>query len=208
MHITIEAADKAFAAFHVRYVEQARRAWDIDHHIRLWADARASVEGKDNGEGFLRTLEELRSHWQIARGKGAVMLDFPRVLPLLQDKAASALSWKLSTVTEDNAIKLFQIVSDVACIKQVMSEPSLMAISKVLHFYNPRLFMIVDRAMVWDWALSRRWVWAPFEAVRKRIDPVVGCDVARRNDAACDIASYVAILIGGGELLRANPHVA
>jgi hypothetical protein len=34
------------------------------------------------------------------------------------------------------------------------------------------------------------------------------CDHSARDDAACDIASYVAILIGFGKLLRDNPHVA
>jgi hypothetical protein len=83
LQIGRETIDRAFEASHLRYVANATRAWDLDHHVRLWADARRSVESSDDA-GFLQTLSELRSHWQIARGKGAQMLLVESVPPLLR----------------------------------------------------------------------------------------------------------------------------
>ncbi len=166
MGVTSKTVDRAFAAFHRRYVENATRAWDMDHHGRLWAQALASVESQDDS-GFVKTLGELRSHWQIA----------------------------------------FAMANNVADIKRVKGQPSLMAISKVLHFFKPRLFVIVDRAMVWGWVLMHDWIWRPMEATRERVDKLTGCNAEERDDSACDVASYVTVLISCGQLLRDNPRV-
>lgn len=208
MQISEDTVDRAFEAFHQRYVMNATRAWDLDHHGRLWADARASVESKDDGTAFLRTLEELRSHWQIARGRASKMLEFGKVLPMLHEKASMLAATKLSAIEESDAASLFRVMNDVSEIKRVQDEPSLMAISKVLHFFNPRLFVIVDRAMVWDWTLAHLWLWRPIEKIRDRVDRVVKCNSSERDDLACDVASYVAVLIWCGRLIRTNPHVA
>jgi hypothetical protein len=207
MRIAPKAVDQAFEAFHRRYVDKATRAWDLDHHGRLWAQARASVESKSDDSGFVETLGELRSHWQIARGRGSKMLESEKVLPLLRQKAAKAMTGRLSQIKEKDARWLYQLVGDVAAIKQVNGEVSLMAVSKVLHFFNPRLFVIVDRAMVWDWTLAHNWIWEPMRQVRERVDRATGFDPATRDDMACDAGSYAAILIACGQLLRDNPHI-
>jgi hypothetical protein len=207
MQISEETVERACQAFHFRYVAKAKRPWDLDHHSSLWADARASVESADDDAGFVRTLDELRAHWQIARGKGSKMMEFKAVLPMLLEKATQARAKRLSEIVETDAPWLFQLIIDVSDIKRVSNKPSLMAISKVLHFFNPRLFVIVDRAMVWDWTLAHRWLWEPIKAIRERIDRVTGCDQSIRDDSACDSASYVAILVWSGQLLRDNPHM-
>ena len=133
MKVTGPTADRAFDAFHKHYVLKAKRAWDLNHHGRLWARARASVESGDNGDGFIEVLDELRKHWQIAWGK-AKMLSGEKILPLLQDKAANGRSKRLSEIGEADAKWLFRLINDVSDIKRVNGQPSLMAISKVLHF--------------------------------------------------------------------------
>jgi hypothetical protein len=207
MRISENTVSEAFGAFHRRYVAKPKRAWDLDHHGRLWADSPADVESINEIAGFVRTLEELRAYWQIARGKGSKMMEFSAVLPMLRKNAGAVAIKRLSTIKETDAFSLFELVRSASDIKRVNGKPSLMAISKVLHFFNPRLFVIVDRAMVWDWTLAHRWLWEPIEAIRERIDLVTGCDHAARSDAACDITSYVAILIWSGELLRENSHI-
>ena len=82
------------------------------------------------------------------------MLPTESVLPLLRATATKAATKRLSELNLDDCGWLFQLVNDVADIKRVNGEPSIMAISKVLHFFNPRLFVIVDQAMVWDWVLQ------------------------------------------------------
>src|SRR5687768_6961187 len=72
MTIDPKTTSRAFKAFYRRYVVNARRAWDIDHHVRLWAEAQAAVSKCDAG-GFVGVYGELRSHWQLARGKDAIM---------------------------------------------------------------------------------------------------------------------------------------
>jgi len=82
-----------------------------------------------------------------------------------------------------------------------------MAISKILHFYNPRLFIIVDGGMMWNWALSHPWIWKQIEPLRRAVDMAVFGSAQKRGDTACDAASYVAILIWAGDLLRGNPEI-
>ena len=49
MKIDAATIDRAFDGFHDRYVVNARRAWDIEHHVRLWAEAVDSVVIDDRG---------------------------------------------------------------------------------------------------------------------------------------------------------------
>lgn len=207
MQITEETVERALEAFRLRYVVTPTRPWDLNHHAGLWAEARASVESAGNNKGFVKTLKYLRSYWQLARGKNAKMMKSEDVLPLLRAKAGKARTRRLSDVTEIDASWLYELIGDVADIKRVNGEPSLMAISKVLHFFNPRLFVIVDRAMVWDWTFAHGWLWEPIASVRGRTDLATKCDPSARDDAACDIASYVAVLVWCGELIRDNRHV-
>jgi hypothetical protein len=208
MRIDPNTMDRALSAFHDRYVVNARRAWDIDHHVRLWAEAQTAFANCNAG-GFGKVYGELRSHWQIARGKGAIMASPDEVFKLLCDLPTSLRQIRLTDLNESAAPDLRVVVAAMESVKQSKGgESSIMAISKVLHFLNPRLFVIVDRGMVWNWALNHLWVWRPIEATREALRPLLPGMCETSKTGACDPLSYVAILVWAGRLLRDNPAVS
>ena len=202
MKIETQAIDRAFEAFRTRY-----KRWDMDHHVDLWADAQRAFE-RDNVAGFVVIYNELRSYWQIGRGKGAKLAPAEDVFKLLASLPRSLRHARLTDQTASTAPDLLAVVTSLKGVKVAKSGVSIMAISKFLHFFNPRLFLIVDRAMIWDWALNHSWINDPIRALKAELRPRLAGAAGNGGNVGCDPLSYISILIWAGGVLRENPAIA
>jgi hypothetical protein len=207
--VTIEPAtiQRAFGAFHHRYVLNAKPAWELKRHARLWTNAQRALNDRDV-EGFGRVYDELRRHWQLNRGKGAMLAAPENIFELLCKLPGSLRETRLSDQTTSTAPNLLRAIEALFCVKRIKAGPSIMAISKILHFFNPCLFVIVDRGMVWNWALKHLWLWRPIKDTRDLLRSTLPGASERTDNGACDPLSYVAILIWAGQVLRDNPEIA
>jgi hypothetical protein len=205
--IVIEPAtmDRAYEAFHRRYVLKTK-AWDLDHHAQLWVEAQRAVEACDVS-AFESVYGSLRKYWQLTRGRDAKMATPAEVFKGLCALAPRLRKRRLAELSETDLSSLLATVEGLKSVKQTKGGTSIMAVSKVLHFFNPRLFVIVDRAMVWNFALNHLWLWRPIEAVRDALDRSLHGRVKKHPADACDPTSYVAVLLWSGELIQANPAV-
>ena len=50
-----------------------------------------------------------------------------------------------------------------------IERPSVVAVSKFLHFWNPRLFVIVDDGVVWKWVFAHDWLRQQVRLTRTRL---------------------------------------
>src|SRR5258705_10919806 len=64
----------------------------------------------------------------------------------------------LSSIREDDSCWLLEIFRNLGQMKLNKSGPSVVALSKVLHFWNPRLFVIVDDLIMWKWVFAHSWL--------------------------------------------------
>ena len=197
--------DDAFDAFAKKYVRRSK-AWDMDHHVQLWLDAIGTLSDPELA-GFTSVYDHLRSFWQLARGKKDSLAPADAVCSALAKVPNQFRHMRLSSVSEEDTPSLLTVVTAVGALKKLKSGPSIMVASKLLHFLNPRLFVIVDRGMMWDGAFSRWWIWEPIVEVRDRLARNTANASDAFDDVACDPFTYVAVLTACADLVRRNPLI-
>jgi hypothetical protein len=79
-----------------------------------------------------------------------------------------------------------------------------MAVSKFLHFWNPRLFVIVDAEVMRDLVFGHAWLSDGVAAARAKIAAELP-DVAAHELFAGELGTYLATLVWAGRLLGAHP---
>jgi len=65
---------------------------------------------------------------------------------------------RLSELSKAHLPQVIQVLTEVSKVKQNKSGPSVVAVTKFLHFWNPRLFVIVDSSIVAQYVLRHRWI--------------------------------------------------
>ncbi len=187
-----------------RYAKR-ERPWDVDHHVMLWQTARSAFGTGDEAE-FQTLYSTLQKKWQAmrrAQEKWDVHEAFERFMQL----DAKYSSKRLTDLKADDVKPLWNLLRSVEGLKSNKYGSSVVAISKFLHFWNPRLFVIVDDAVIWNQVFGRWWLWKPFVEKRDETDHLLFGDSMPRPDAVCDLSSYLAVLFWCGDLLRANPQI-
>lgn len=188
---------------HKRYAE-GQRVWSDSYHVDCWEMAAVAFE-QGSFSDFQKIYSELSRQWQVFRGGGAHW-DVEQVWDVLQAVDLDLTSMRLSELTQDRVHSCWAAIKRLSPLKTNKSGPSVMAISKFLHFRNPRLFVIVDRAVMWDRVLTHQWLWRPIELQRQQLAQELDLPCGKRGEA-CDLMSYMAVLVWGGQMLRQNPHV-
>jgi len=192
MRFKTETVQAAFQS-HYRKYGTGSRAWDLGHHVHCWDLAHRAFE-ESSRDDFRELYEELRRAWQVFRGaKGE-----PWSADVLYDHLirfdARLLQQRLSEMRKDVLPDVEQAVQDLSEMKPVKHGISIVAISKFLHFANPRLFVIVDYGVMWRWVLAHSWLWRRVAATANdaglRLQEIPG-----RSDSICDLNAYLAVLL-------------
>jgi hypothetical protein len=203
MKLTDEAVDRALAKH--REVYGHARLWEIGYHVQCWDWAHHAFE-ENSREGFEMLYTELRNRWQVFRSPDFRAPRAEKLRRLLNslDNDLKAMRLRHLSEPEDNDFAaLWRTLCACAEIKLNKDGPSVMAVSKFLHFWNPRLFVIVDDAVVWNYVFNHQWLWSEIE--RTKTELAVPADNA--SYFAGRLGSYLAILAWGGRFLRENPEL-
>lgn len=203
MRFSEETVRAAFERHEAVY--HAKPAWNIAYHIQCWDHAHRAFDGVGSAGDFEWIYGQLRSHWGAFRNASGPCWSAAATRDYLLKHAAHWREISLRDVGDQHLRELDSLLMGMAGIKPITHGPSMVAISKVLHFLNPRLFVIVDDAVIWRWVLAHRWLWMPIESVRHHVAGVLG----RGNPPgeACDPVSYLAIMRWCADLLRSNPLI-
>ncbi|KAA0215784.1 MAG: hypothetical protein DYG94_06465 [Leptolyngbya sp. PLA3] len=204
MRLTTDAIRQAYQA-HAR-VYAGQRAWDVGYHIGCWARAHQAFENRARAE-FDWLYDQLRGQWQAFRRRGGDPWTADQTFDQLAglDKRYRVL--KLSQLDARADLEgCWMVIKAMSGIKPTKS-PSVVAISKFLHFWNPRLFVIVDDAVMWQRVLSRTWLKQPIAAERARLMGALADPDCPKNEMSCDLLWYLAVLTWAGALLRQNPVI-
>jgi len=128
------------------------RGWWLSEKVRLYALAESAFDSDSpDSTAFAEIHRTLRGYWQVFRnGSG-----WPprRILRVLMSEACQACSrTRLDLMALGRSSDLAPLWSCLVAMSGIKVLPrgnvSPMAVSKFLHFYNPRLFPIFDRAFV------------------------------------------------------------
>lgn len=195
----------AFREHFLRYVT-GKRGWDVSYHVRLWHQANRAFSNESPTE-FDEVYGELRRVWQAFRGSGTSWSPEATFAKLLQcDQKCRGL--RLLDLKESDWPVVWSVLQRMEGLKVNKTGPSIVAISKVLHFWNPSLFVIVDVGVVWNWVLRHQWIRREIQDVRKDTDQRLFGRVPDHSDETCDLATYLAILVWASQLLCRNPGIS
>jgi hypothetical protein len=155
-------ADKAQKALH-RYGQFAlERKWSIresklDNY--LTSDV-AFASAKDESEklaAFGPIYDQLKNYWQVFRPRGPSW-DAHKLLDVMTKDCHScsrACPLTLATLGDDGSfLTILDCLEKMRGIKRMLDYP-IMAVSKFMHFFNPKLFPIYDSRVVSNEVLSK-----------------------------------------------------
>ena len=91
-------------------------------------------------------------------GRGGKLRSAHWVFDKLRDIEPEMRGRRLSSLRTDDWVGVRKAVLSLGGVKGDASKPSVTAISKFLHFYNPCLFVMCDRAEIRHFVLEHRWL--------------------------------------------------
>ncbi len=203
MQITERTIDLAFEAH-----ERVHFKWPISEIIRYWGYGESAFAQPPDPAAFEKLYDGLKG-WQVFRP-----MKSPPTSKGVYNVLASAVSrfpgvkkLKLSELTPGNLWQVGIVLDAARHLKMNDDGPSLMAVSKFLHFMNPRLFVIVDRLFVGDFVLQHDWVRQEVKAAMPHA-PKNGSE--REVLGSCLMSGglrYLDILLWAGGVMRDNPCI-
>jgi hypothetical protein len=135
------------------------RGWWVSEKVRLYGLAETAFQPDDpQEESFGRIYDTLRAYWQVFRnGPGWSVSHTFRVL--LSPPCSSCSRERLDLLRlgrRRDVSAIWQCLRAMSAVKTLPAgNVSAMAVSKFLHFFNPTLFPIYDRAVVRNRAFPR-----------------------------------------------------
>jgi hypothetical protein len=203
MRLTTQAIQQGFKAHGRVYASQ--REWMIGDHVTCWVHAEAAFD-RESYQDFEWLHVELKSRWQVFRSPSGVAPTPAETWAIVKTLDGAWRGRRLHDLTDTNIGECWDLINSVSGIKVMKSAPSVVAISKFLHFWNPRLFVIVDDAVMWIRVFSRSWLRAPIETERKRLEAVLPGATCSRSES-CELLDYLAILSWSARFLRLNHEI-
>ena len=199
--ISNEATEEAFDAYLREYaVGQDSRGWFVPGQIGLYGIGEKAFTLPGSYEDFTKLYNQLKGGWQVFRNAHSRWSDeeaFARLMAL--DRRVRSLS--LSTIKDGDWPDIWKTVVAVRDIKCNKSRtPSLVAISKFLHFWNPRLFVIFDSEVMEYYVFRHQWIELPPD---RKLSDLCGTDVS----ADPRLAKYMCVLRYASEFARGNAHM-
>ena len=178
----------------------------IPYHLECWSHARAAFDGSSFGD-FEHIYRELKNRWQVFRGASGEPWSPSQTFDHLRSLPPEWRDCRLSQLTDDGLAGCWEIIRSIVDIKPMRHAPSVVAISKFLHFWNPRLFVIVDDAFMWRWVFTHQWLKRPIREMRERIQVLLPQTRCPPASGACDLLSYLSIVRWSADVVRANPEI-
>lgn len=207
MRLSETVINAAFESHATRYARD--KLWSIPYHMECWTYAHDAFDGGSES-AFGKLYDELRTKWQVFRSQNYNAQTAEKIQQIMAAIPVELRHRRLSEFAEPTPDMLDQLwcaITTAGEIKQNKDGPSLVALTKFLHFWNPRLFVIADREVVWNWVLCHRWLWVQVEHVRSEIEVVLSAAVREHRYFKTDLMKYLAFLVWGGRVLRENPEV-
>ena len=202
---TIQQAFHHYDEFYVR-----GRRWTIQDTARLWELGRRAFSGDGERIAFYELYGKLRRYWQVFRGPVPTTSDPRTLFSLLLNLAKSLphlVGLRLSELSVGHVLELEEVLAKAGQIKMNKGGPSLVAVSKFLHFWNPRLFVIIDDEVMGRWVLRHRWIDDEVRRVQRGTPsaaPPTGGQLALSTAGGLQ---YLDALLWASGVMRDNPAI-
>jgi hypothetical protein len=194
--------DAAFDSFIKQYGTLKRKAWDIKVHVDMYVLSESAFAGDGQPDKFSTIYGNLDGYWQALRPRPRGTWDADTTYRNLRELNPDVRLKRLSALGTADWPGVWDCIYRMRNLKPNKSGASVVAISKFLHFWNPRLFVIVDVAMMANWVLGHRWLAAQLPKIED-LTPFPGAE-EKRN---APLVWYLTVLQWTSTLVQENPHI-
>jgi hypothetical protein len=198
--ITENAVNSAFDYLE-RHDQYGHWFADSQAMLDLYEAADRAFGAQGNLHDFEIVYKELKGKWQVFRG-GQGHWTLEQTYSIIQRLPGELRYRSLSQLDANDLAEVWAAIQSVRDIKRLKDGPSLVAISKFLHFWNPRLFVIFDSDVVECWVFRRKWLGQELdtEAVRTVLEQLGLEDDSR-------LVKYLRVLVFAREFVEHNACV-
>jgi hypothetical protein len=201
--------DAAIAAAFERHGARYGGGRIVGSYAACWSDAHEAFEN-GSAPAFERLYSELRARWQVFRSRTWNPAPAARVERILRGLPPSLRRLRLSDLADASPRRLtavWRAMGAVGVIKRTGDGPSLVALTKFLHFWNPRLFVIADRELVWGWVFGHAWLAEQVDRAQEALARRLPRSIAGDPQSGAEMGRYLAVLVWGAGVMRDNPSV-
>lgn len=207
--ITDDAVRRAFQAYKAVYGRN--RDWGIHEFAPLWGYGRRAFGSDRDRAEFDKLYSALRYGWLVFRSshKNYIPPSADTVYAILIDAfkgQSELLTIRLGTLGPSHLPAIRSVLHHAAAIKRNNDGPSLVAVSKFLHFGNPGLFVIVDNQVMESFVFQQAWLYDEIAAMNKEIASELTGAPQRLAGVTTHFA-YEAIVYWARRLVRHNPNI-
>jgi hypothetical protein len=207
MDIDIDVIPQAFELNDEIYVKEM--GWPVRDIAEIWEWGHRAYAGAGDEAASNKLYEILKNKWQVFRGKSKAPAPgyVYELMMGLARNCAPIRDISLSKLRPEHLPQLRKVLMKASTIKTNKSGPSLMAASKFLHCWNPRLFVIVDGYVMESHVLRHHWVAREIKsalgAFTQAPSVASGPEILRTEGGL----PYLAVLLWGSEVMKKNPSI-
>ena len=171
--------------------------------IDLYKAADKAFNDQNDLNNFKTVYDTLRRWWQVFRHAKQYWTPEETYIHLNNlDQGIREIS--LSGVRPRDWPRIWDCIYRIREIKQTEKGSSLVAISKFLHFWNPRLFIIFDSEVMENWVFGHYWLSAQLNAAP--YDDVVD-HLPEQECHEKQLIKYLRVLLFSADLIKVNPLI-
>jgi hypothetical protein len=199
-HIPKQSVTKAFDDY--REFRNGIRGWDKkeDGTLEMYKNAKDAFNNK-NPQSFKQVYDALLSKWGVRRG--GKLKDSDSVFDIMSNNLDECLrNRSLSELTPKDWPIIRGSILQMQDVKPLEDGISIMAISKFLHFWNAKLFVICDRTVMEQFVFGHKWL-------MKQRDSM---DIGQYPDKTKDkddkqVSNYLKLLSLSSNLIKSNRSI-
>jgi hypothetical protein len=196
MRVSEIATKRAFNAFCARRSEWVE---GLGLQLRMYRAATRAFEGEGSPQDF-RVIYDGLKKWLVFR-HGEVQ-PAETILSRLMAISNNLRTRPLSQLGQADWRAIWEALLQMKHVKRVKAGASVMAVSKFLHFWNPRLFVICDQTEVEQFVFGHRWLAAQLDS-REAVLDAAGANA----DKEPRLSKYLRLLALASEFVKTNPHI-
>lgn len=194
-------------AFELHHAHYGVDGWPEEHHLQL-ADKGVECIANNQLGGFDEIYDDLKGRWQVFRGAKEYWSS-KKVKKAFRQVLADGVQQRFAEIglreLKDKDIPaLWSVLEKFRGIKTLKKDDSVVAVSKFLHFFNPRLFVIVDHGIMWKYVLDHWWLWETCEPFVEKAQGFVP-ETESWGGEKCALLDYLGILLWSRAILRKCP---
>jgi hypothetical protein len=205
MQLTPSLIEAAFENHYCNYAQ--KRDWSIDYHLKCWELGQKAF-GLCSDDALEELIVELRKYWQAFRPyKPPTAGDVRQCLNSIDVSLRNIRLGDMADIESNLLQKIWAAIAATGEIKKNKDGPSLVATSKLLHFWNPRLFVIVDRQLMESFVFEHSWLRDQVEQVNAILPDCLPATANQHKFFRTNLRKFLAILAWAGRVLHVNKGI-